>query len=71
MNKLTKEKNMNEVKAIVSQGTFSKLTIALDSGVVNKLALIDKDSNPLAKAEKALKKAHHQFEKEYFKLNEV
>lgn len=58
---------MSKQEIIVKQGTFSKLTITLNDDVINKLALIKQDNNPLAKVEIKLNKILIEFEKAYFK----
>lgn len=54
-------------EVIITQGTFSRLTIQLNQDMINKLALIKTEENPLARVEAKLKKAHQDFEKAYFK----
>jgi len=52
---------------LVTEGAFSKLTITLNDDMMNRLALMERKDNPLAKVEQKLKKVLYQFEKEYFK----
>jgi hypothetical protein len=51
---------------IVVKGSFSNLSISLNDGMINNLAVITPDDNPLAKAETKMKAALKQFEKDYF-----
>lgn len=52
---------------IVAKGIFSKLTIQLQDGVDNQLALITKEANPLASVEEKLKSIIDEFEEAYFR----
>lgn len=54
-------------KVLVKQGVFSKIYIELNQDLMNHLAQIPKQDNPLANVEKKLVKALEQFEKDYTK----
>jgi|GEM_PF-5322424 len=57
-------------KIVVAEGLFSKLAISLNDSTVNKLAVINKEDNPLAKIESDLKKTLQEFERAYFELSQ-
>ena len=67
-NLINKGDNMSKVSIVTVSGVFSELNITLNNDIVNKLALIPTDENPLAQVEKKLKSALKQFEKDYSKV---
>lgn len=51
---------------LVAEGIFSKLSISLQDGVRDKLAMIPHEDNPLATIEDELKTIIGKFEESYF-----
>jgi hypothetical protein len=54
-------------EVLIAKGSFSKLSITIPDDMLSNLAVIEQESNPLAKVERKLKTTLREFETAYFK----